>query len=84
MEGAADLDATLGLHQLQFGLCQLQLQLPQLLLQSVLLVVRGLGGGLLPARGSQLEGASAAEEVPAVLAAQDFTLHVQTHNTHLC
>lgn len=79
-----DLDAALGLHQLQLGLRQLQLQLPQLLLQAVLLLVPGLRGGLLPTGGRGLEGARGAEEVPAVLAAQDFTLHVQTHHTHTC
>lgn len=82
LPGAADLDAALGFHQLQFGLCQLQLQVPQLLLQSVLLLVQRLGGCLVPARGRRLEGPQGAEQVPAVVTAHHFTLHGHT-NTHM-
>lgn len=80
--GATDLDAALGLHQLQFSLCQLQLQLPQLLLQSVFLLVQWLGGCLVSAGGRRLEGSQGAEQVPAVVAAHDFTLHKHI-NTHV-
>lgn len=75
---AADLDATLGLHQLQFGLCQLQLQVPQLLLQSVLLLVRWLAVRLVPARGRSLKGSQGCEKVPTVVTAHYFTLHGHT------
>lgn len=82
--GAADLDATLGLHQLQFGLCKLQFHLPQLLLQFVLLLVQGLSRCLVPAGGRRLEGPWGAEQVPAVLTAHYFTLHGHTHpHTHV-
>lgn len=76
---AADLDAALGLHQLQFSLGQLQLQLPQLLLQPVLLLIQRLGGSLVPARGRRLKGPEGVEQVPTVLTAHYFTLHGHTN-----
>ena len=72
---ATDLDAALGLHQLQFSLGQVQLQLPQLLLQPVLLLVQRLSGCLVPAGGRHLKGPQGAEQVLTVLTAHYFTLH---------
>lgn len=79
---ATDLDAALGLHQLQFSLGQVQFQLPQLLLQPVFLLVQRLGGCLVPAGGRRLKGPQGAEQVPTVLTAHYFTLHGHK-NTHV-
>ena len=78
--GATDLDAALGLHQLQFGLRQLQLQLSQLFLQPILLLVQWFARCPVTAGGGSLKGPQSAEQVLAVITAHYFILHViQTH-----